>query len=111
MGACMRSDIVVNRTSSGIGRAITLRLATAEHHIYAGVRRPVDAPKSPPASSPPCCWMAASCPDLARSCLSFPIRQHVTNQTDSQNAEPCHISSPCAVHLGRRAQYSSRLVS
>ena len=45
MGACMRSDIVVNRTSSGIGRAITLRLATAEHHIYAGVRRPVDAPK------------------------------------------------------------------
>ena len=75
MGACMRSDIVVNGTSSGIGRAITLRLASAEHHIYAGVRRPVDAPKSPPASSgqlTPCCWMAAMLPRSARPLTPWP---------------------------------------
>ena len=43
MSSCTRSHIVVTGTSSGIGRATTLQLAAAGHHVYAGVRRPADA--------------------------------------------------------------------
>ncbi len=51
MSACMRSHIVVTGTSSGIGRATALDLAAAGYHVYAGVRRPTDAP-SPASASP-----------------------------------------------------------
>jgi NAD(P)-dependent dehydrogenase (short-subunit alcohol dehydrogenase family) len=51
MSSCTRSHIVVTGTSSGIGRAAALRLAAAGHHVYAGVRRPADAPPSPSADS------------------------------------------------------------
>jgi NAD(P)-dependent dehydrogenase (short-subunit alcohol dehydrogenase family) len=51
MSASTHSHIVVSGTSSGIGRATALRLAAAGHHVYAGVRRPADAPQ-PPSASP-----------------------------------------------------------
>ena len=51
MNACTRSHIVVTGTSSGIGRATALRLAAAGYHVYAGVRRPTDAPPPPSADS------------------------------------------------------------
>jgi NAD(P)-dependent dehydrogenase (short-subunit alcohol dehydrogenase family) len=41
---CTRRHVVVIGTSSGIGRATALRLAAAGCHVYAGVRRPEDAP-------------------------------------------------------------------
>jgi NAD(P)-dependent dehydrogenase (short-subunit alcohol dehydrogenase family) len=49
MSACPRSHVVVTGTSSGIGRATALDLAAAGYHVYAGVRRPADAPAPPPA--------------------------------------------------------------
>ena len=47
MSACARSHVVVTGTSSGIGRATALELAAAGCHVYAGVRRPADAPAAP----------------------------------------------------------------
>ena len=50
MSSCSRSHVVVTGASSGIGRATVLRLATTGHHVFAGVRRPGDAPTTPPGS-------------------------------------------------------------
>jgi NAD(P)-dependent dehydrogenase (short-subunit alcohol dehydrogenase family) len=49
MSACPRSHVVVTGTSSGIGRATALELAEAGYHVFAGVRRPADAPAPTPA--------------------------------------------------------------
>ena len=51
MNPCARSHIVVTGASTGIGRTIALDLAAAGYHVYAGVRRPADAPAPPAASS------------------------------------------------------------
>jgi NAD(P)-dependent dehydrogenase (short-subunit alcohol dehydrogenase family) len=47
MSSGTHCHIVVTGTSSGIGRATALRLAAAGHHVFAGVRRPADAPVPP----------------------------------------------------------------
>lgn len=47
MSSCRRFHTVVTGASSGIGRATVLRLARAGHHVFAGVRRPGDAPATP----------------------------------------------------------------
>jgi NAD(P)-dependent dehydrogenase (short-subunit alcohol dehydrogenase family) len=41
---CAHRHVVVTGSSSGIGRATALRLADAGWHVYAGVRKPEDAP-------------------------------------------------------------------
>jgi NAD(P)-dependent dehydrogenase (short-subunit alcohol dehydrogenase family) len=51
MSAGTHAHIVVTGTSSGIGRATALRLAAGGHHVFAGVRKPTDAPAPPAASS------------------------------------------------------------
>jgi NAD(P)-dependent dehydrogenase (short-subunit alcohol dehydrogenase family) len=42
---CSHQHTVVTGASSGIGRATALRFAAAGHHVYAGVRSPVDGDK------------------------------------------------------------------
>jgi NAD(P)-dependent dehydrogenase (short-subunit alcohol dehydrogenase family) len=51
MSSGTHCHIVVTGTSSGIGRATALRLAAGGHHVFAGVRKPTDAPSPPAASS------------------------------------------------------------
>jgi NAD(P)-dependent dehydrogenase (short-subunit alcohol dehydrogenase family) len=50
MSSGTHAHIVVTGTSSGIGRATALGLAAAGHHVFAGVRRPADAPAPPSAN-------------------------------------------------------------
>jgi NAD(P)-dependent dehydrogenase (short-subunit alcohol dehydrogenase family) len=70
---CARKHTLVTGSSSGIGRATALRLATAGQHVYAGVRKPADGDR------------------LARSAAGGEITPVILDVT-----EPGHITAAAA---------------